>query len=181
MEEKELIGSVERFWQDPYDTQWIDSGTPATATVKQDNAVTLLDTGDEPALAGSQDLTVAVLVPHSASGWETGIVQLTEGRKYLFRHGPGPKLIYASGRHPFVIEVLEEDIGYPDDVVSSIPPCPRLWHLEETQPANWRGAFYPTYPRKVLFSKTVTLETAKLPRWKPNTAIHLRTFESKDD
>jgi hypothetical protein len=176
MEEKELIGWNATAWQDPYNIQWPTSGTPSTATFIQDETLTLVDSGEEPSFPGT-----VVLIPHRASGWEKAIVQLSEGRKYLFGYTYGSNLVYASGKNPLIYEALEEHIGFPDDVVSSIPPWPEFWDLEEAQPASWRGVFYPTYHRKVLFSKTVTLETAKLPRWKPNITIQLRTFKSEDD
>lgn len=181
MEKKEPVGSHPRFWEHTYDAQSPDPIAPSTATVVEDKTIMMVSSGDEPSFAGSQNLTVAVLVPHSESGWETGIARGRAVRKLLFRHVPGPRLLYLSGRYPLIYEVLEEDIGTPDDVVSSIPPWPKLWHLEQVQPTDWRGAFFPTYHQKVLFSKIVTLETAKLPRWKPNIIIQQRTLESVDD
>ena len=181
MEEKELVGCNGRYWEDPYNTQWPTSVAPSTDSLTQEDAVTLVNSGDEPSCLGSQHSTVAVLIPHRVSGWETGIVRQSEGKKYLFPRAYAPSLAYASGGNLLIYEALQEDIGFPDEVVASIPPWPRFWNLEEAQPTNWRGAFYPTYNRKVLFSKTMTLRTSALLRWKPNVTIQMRSIESEDD
>lgn len=177
MEEKELMVSTDRSWQGPYNTQYPNS----PSTITQGEAVTLEDTGDEPISTGTEDLTVAVLVASSPSGWETSTVQLRGSRKYLFRHVHGPRLFYVSGTYPIVYEALEEDIGFGDDVIASVSPWPKLWQQEDLEPSGWRGAFYPTYHRKVIFSKTMILRTASLPRWKPSARIQMRAFESEND
>jgi hypothetical protein len=56
----------------------------------------------------------------------------------------------------------------------------KLWRYSQSRPADGRGVFPTNYPRKILFSKTVTSKTAELPRWKPKKIIGLRTFEEKD-
>jgi len=177
MEEKALMGAIERFWQGDYNTQWPNS----SSTITQEEAVPLEDAGDEPSSTGNEDLTVAVLIPSSPSAWKTNIGQSIGRPKYLFRHVYGPRLVYASGAYPLVYEALEEDIGFGDDVITSVFPWPKLWHQEDSEPASRRGAFYPTYHRKVMFSKTMKFRTASLRRWKPNAKIQMRTFESEND
>jgi hypothetical protein len=51
---------------------------------------------------------------------------------------------------------------------------------DQSLPTDLRGVFRTNYPRKILFSKTVTFKTAELPRWKPKNIIGLRTFDEKD-
>jgi len=177
MEEKELTEAIERFWQEDSITDWPSSAS----TIMQEEDVPLEDLGDEPISTGNEDLTVAVLIPSSPSAWKTNIIQAMGGAKYLFRHIYGPKLVYASGAYPIVYEALEEDIGFGDDVITSASPWPKLWHQEEPEQAGRRGAFYPTYHRKVMFSKTMIFQTALLPRWKPNAKIQMRTFEQEND
>jgi len=54
---------------------------------------------------------------------------------------------------------------------------PELWRYDQSRLADGQGVFYTNYPRKVMFSKTVTFKTSKLPRWKPKTMIGLRRLE----
>lgn len=68
-------------------------------------------------------------------------------------------------------------IGFPGDTTASTSLWPELWHLSEPDPMVWRGVFYPTYTRKVLFSKEVTIRTADLPRWQPKVVIGRRIIE----
>jgi hypothetical protein len=127
------------------------------------------------------NITVAMLIPTSLSGWKTNIIQLSGGTKHLFRHDYVPQLVYASGATAMVYEALEEDIGFGEDVLTSVSPWPKLWNQEYPEPAVWRGTFYPVYHHKVLFSKTVTIQNAKLIRWNPNAKIQIRTFEPEND
>jgi hypothetical protein len=181
MEEEEIIWCNEEFWKDPSNMEGSNFATQVTATLMGKEILTLIDKEDEDSFKGSECLAVAVLVSSSISGWQTDIDQVYEGKKYLFSHIHGPGLVYAAGWQPLVYGVREEDLGSPDDVVGSIHPWPRLWQQEDAEPANWRGAFYPSYHRKVLFSKTMKLETASLPRWKPNISIEIRSLELADD
>ena len=57
---------------------------------------------------------------------------------------------------------------------------PDLYRYGQSRSADGRGVFPTNYPRKILFSKTLTFKTAELPRWKPKNIIGLRTFEEKD-
>lgn len=180
MEEKGLITFIEPDSQDLYDTCSVNSANQVTAIIMQDDTIALEDIGDEPDFKGSQNFAVAVLVPTSSSGWEPNIEDSTVGKKYLWRPVYGPKLCYASGAQTLVYEVLDEYVGFPDDVLTSISVSPPLRENEEEQSSILRGVFYPNYQRKVLFSKTLTLQTNKLPRWKPHATIQMRTYESEE-
>ena len=39
------------------------------------------------------------------------------------------------------------------------------------EPKNQRGVYSVNYPRKILFSETITFKTKELPRWKPKAAM----------
>jgi hypothetical protein len=108
----------------------------------------------------------------SGSG-KPDLINLYEVKKYFWH----PAI---SGRQPYIYEVLKEYLGFPGEPVGSVSPWPELWQHREPQPAEGRGVFYTNYPRKIMFSKTVTFKTSELPRWKPKTIIGLRTFEEKN-
>jgi hypothetical protein len=55
-----------------------------------------------------------------------------------------------------------------------------IWGQIEHHELKQRGIYSPKYERNVLFSKTVTLKTSELPRWKPTAIIGKRNFEVDD-
>jgi len=177
MEKKTLTESLGMVGQGLNDTpSW-----KLTATIIIEDAITVTDTSDEPGLKEIEDLTVAVLVPSSPSAWGSNIIPSTASKKYLFPHAYGLNPAYSPRGRPIVYEALEEDIGFGDDVVATVSPWPKFWQQKDAEPDNWRGAFFPSYSHKILFSKMVALQTSSLPRWKPNATIEIRAFESEDE
>ena len=190
MEEKELMGSSKRVQQ--YFINRMNSGTTTTGTIIDRDEIDLEHTenelcqsfehaADALAFEGSPASAVAVLVPYSPSGWGKNIITLAEGRRYFWQHTYLPQSVYASGGQPVVYGILGEYVGSSDDTLASKSIWYELWQEAEPQSANWRGVFYPTYDKKVLFSKRVTFHTAKLRRWKPKASIQIRRFDLEDD
>ena len=69
------------------------------------------------------------------------------------------------------------------------PLCERLrswsaslvWSLVDDEPRPWRGIFTVQYRRQELFSQSIKLQTATLPRWTPRVVIDRRTIERGDE
>ncbi|MBW1850342.1 MAG: hypothetical protein JRJ15_02690 [Deltaproteobacteria bacterium] len=123
---------------------------------------------------------VAVLVPCTPGGGESNIAYSREGKKYFWVPTISTTLADTTRKPPIIVEVAEDYLGFPGEAVGSVSPWPALWQHFDNQPMDSRGVFYAKYPRKALFSKTMTFKTAELPRWKPKTIIGLRTFEEED-
>lgn len=86
--------------------------------------------------------------------------------------------------HPVVRHLLhfiapEEKLGLPGDTGASTTSEP--WQGPEPDAKVWRGVFSPPYHCEVLFSKTVELRTADLPKWKPHITIDRRTRTRAED
>ena len=75
--------------------------------------------------------------------------------------------------------VPEEQLDLPGDTGSSTRTS--LWQRPESDTKIWRGIFSPPHRREVLFSKTVELRTADLPKWKPHITIDRRTRTRAED
>jgi hypothetical protein len=102
-------------------------------------------------------------------------------RKYYWATGPGVTMVW-SGHSDFCIYgTSEEYLGFPGDTIAITVPWPDLWQSAEPEPATWRGIFNPTYDRKVLFSKEVTIKTADLRRWQPQIMIDRRILERENE
>jgi len=86
-----------------------------------------------------------------------------------------------AGRYVILIEATEEQLGHPEDVVTSMTLWPPLWQHAEPERRVWRGVFCPPYRREVLFSQQVEIRTAELPRWKPHITIDSRRLERLDE
>jgi hypothetical protein len=135
----------------------------------------------EPEIPSSRCPTIVFVGPYSSEGGEYDILRVPSWRKYFWCAGNPPELIRSGRNYTLIIyEALEEDIGFPGDAIASMSPWPKLWQHAEPEPKAWRGVFFPTYSRKVLFSKTISFRTAELPRWKPQVLIDRRTLARKD-
>jgi hypothetical protein len=52
---------------------------------------------------------------------------------------------------------------------------------EEPDSEIWRGTFSPEYKRRVIFSQKLSIQTAALPRWKPQIIVDRHTVEGEDE
>ena len=84
-------------------------------------------------------------------------------------------------RHLLRFIASEEQIGLPGDTVASTTLWSELWQRPEPDPKVWRGIFSPPYRRKALFSQSVELRTADLPKWRPHITIDRRTRTRAED
>jgi len=179
MEEKEIVEAIDKAWQGLSYPFW-EHLESTTATTMELAMIETEDIAKRTRLPIRQSVNVAVLVPFESGSGKPDVVYPYGGKKYLWCPAISPGAVYASGRQPYVYEVLEEYIGFPGESVGSVSPWPELFQYGEPQPTDGRGVFYTNYPRKVIFSKTVTFKTSELPRWKPKTIIGLRTFEERN-
>jgi len=179
MEEKEIVEAIDQAWQGLFSPMW-EHPESTTATTMEMATVEIEDISKRARLPISQSPDVAVLVACPSGSGKSDLVNLYEGKKYFWYPAISPGLVYASGRNPYIYEVLEEYLGFPGESVGSVSPWPELWRYDQPEPPDARGVFPINYRRKVLFTKNVTLRTSELPRWKPKTIIGLRTFEEED-
>lgn len=179
MEEKEIVEAIDQAWQDLFSPMW-EHLESTTATTMEMATIETEDIAKRTRLSRRQSPDVAVLVACPSGSGKPDLVNLYEVKKYFWRPAISPGLVYASGRQPYIYGVLEEYLGFPGESVGSVSPWPELWQYGEPQQTEGRGVFYTNYPRKIMFSKTVTFKTSELPRWKPKTIIGLRTFEERN-
>jgi len=179
MEEKEIVEAIDQACQGLFSPMW-EHPESATATTMEMAAVETEDILKRTRLPINQSPDVAVLVACPPGMGKSDLVNLYEGKKYFWYPAISPGLMYASGRKPYIYEVIEEYLGFPGESVGSVSPWPELWQYGEPQQTEGRGIFYTNYPRKIIFSKPVTFKTSELPRWKPKTIIGLRTFEERN-
>jgi len=179
MEEKEVVKSIGRTLQYPFFQIWQNPAN-TTATTMEIGIVEPENIAEETQLQKRQSADVAVFVAHASVSDKINMTYLSEDKKYFWRPAISPGLVYASGRQPYIYEVLEEYLGFPGEAVGSVSPWPVLWRYGHPEPTDARGIFPTNYRRKVLFTKEVTLRTSELPRWKPKTIIGLQTFEEED-
>jgi len=179
MEEKEVVKSIDRTLQNPFFQIWQNPAN-TTATTMEIGMVEPEDIAEETPLQKRQCADVAVFVGHASVSDKSNITYLSEDKKYFWRPAISLGLVYASGKQPYICEVLEEYLGFPGEAVGSVSPWPGLWRQSNPQPTDLRGVFPANYPRKVLFTKLLTFKTSELPRWKPKNIIGLRTFEEED-
>ena len=179
MEKKEIMAAIDQAWQNLSYPIW-EHLESTTATTMEMSIVETEDISKRTRLQRSQSPDVAVLVACPSGSGKPDLVNLYEVKKYFWRPAISPGLVYASGRQPYIYEVFEEYLGFPGESVGSVSPWPELRQYGEPQQTEGRGVFYTNYPRKIMFSKTVTFKTSELPRWKPKTIIGLRTFEERN-
>jgi len=89
-----------------------------------------------------------------------------QNRKYFWRKQPFHRFSGGPAAQPIVIEVLDEQIGFPGETTTSTVPWPELWQSDEKQTDPLRGIIIPTYERRILFTKTIRFKTHELPRRK---------------
>jgi len=179
MEEKEIVEAIDQAWQGLFSPMW-EHPESTTATTMEMATVEIEDISKRARLPISQSPDVAVLVACPSGSGKPDLVNLYEAKKYFWRSAISPGLVYASGRKPYIYEVLEEYLGFPGESVGSVSPWPELWRYDQSEPPDARGVFPINCPRKVLFTNNVTVRTSELPRWKLKTIIGLRTFEEED-
>ena len=179
MEENELVKSIKKDWQYTHHPAWLYS-TGVSATATEMDTADSLDIAEKTVSIREQSPGVALIIPCSSGGGESDIEYLGEGKKYLWREAILPQLAYASAKQPFIYVAFEEYLGSPGEAAASMSPWPDLWERIEPEPERLRGVFSHTPHRKILFSQTLKLKTAELPRWKPKAVIDVRTFEGKD-
>jgi hypothetical protein len=179
MEEKEIVEAIDQARQGLFSPMW-EHPESTTATTMEMATVETENISKRTMLPISQSPDVAVLVACPSGSGKPDLVNLHEGKKYFWRTVIPPGLVSASGRQPYIYEVLEEYIGFPGEAVGSVFSWPELWRQSELRPTDLRGVFPADYPRKVLFTKPITFKTSELPRWKPKSIIGLRTFEEED-
>jgi len=179
MEEKGIVVAIDQTWQDLSFSMW-EHPASTTATTTEMAAVEQEDISEKARLIRNQSLDVAVLVVCPSGGEKSEFVNLREDKKYFWRVVTSQGLVYTLGQQPYIYQALEEYLGFPGEAVGSVSPWPELWQSGEPQPTSQRGVFYLNYPRKVLFTETITFKTKELPRWKPKAIIGKQSFEEKD-
>jgi hypothetical protein len=97
------------------------------------------------------------------------------------RECPSPSMTHQRPPQAWVFyAACEGELENPPEMIARI-----LWVDREMQPEPeatiWRGVFAPSYQHRVLFSESVEIQTAKLPRWKPRVTIDRRTLERAED
>ena len=171
--------SVDQVLKDSYCPTW---GSSATNTLTTDGTADIEfdDFTDTYKLVRRPSADVAVLVASKSGSGKPTLDYSCMGKKYLWRRTASHRLAYTAGIMPIIFQVIEEDLGFPEEAVGSVSPWPALWRCKQPEPTDLRGVFPTNYPRKVLFTKQVTFKTSELPRWKPKKIIGLRTFEEED-
>ena len=154
---------------------WIhqDSSTIGTSTTEPNTIEgTYAISGSEYRLPDSIDLISC------AFGNIVSTSNLSCSVKKLFWRKQPQRLItqWVSRIKNVVIGVPEDDLGYSTDITVTMVPWHHTWEGSESE-TKIRGIFNPRIKRKILFSETLELKTAKLPRWKPKTIIGGRTIE----
>lgn len=153
-------------------------GTTTTATSINTGSINT-ESIEDPGLRPSQAITIVVI--GSRSETVMPFISPREKRKYFWTIGNLP---YSSPPEPkllLIYEATDEQLGFPGDAIASMSPWPELWRLEGFEPRPWRGVFSFTHKHKVLFSKTLSLRTAQLPRLKPHVVIDRHTQELNDE
>lgn len=171
--------SVDQVLQDSYCPTWGSSVTN-TLTTNGTADIELDDFTDTYKLVRRPSADVAVLVASKSGSGKPNLDYSCVGKKYLWRRTASYGLAYTPGIVPIIYQVIEDDLGFPEEAVGSVSPCSVLGHYDQAEPTDLRGVFRTNYRRKVLFTKPVTFKTSKLPRWKPKTIIGLRAFEEED-
>ena len=166
---------VDQVLQDSYCPTWGSSATN-TLTTNGTADIELEDFTD----TYKPPTDVAVLVASKSGSGNPNLDYSCVGKKYLWRRTASHGLAYTPGMMPIIYQVIEDDLGFPDEAVGSVSPWPALWRYEQPEPTDLRGVFPTNYPRKVLFTKPVIFKTSELPRWKPKNIIGLRAFEEEN-
>lgn len=138
---------------------WLNS--PTTTTYTQEQSYTVR--GDVP------EKTDVILL--SSEGGTRGAAV-----KWRWRPSRGAQLPAMRYFFRFI-----EHIGLPGDTAASVISRSELRQRPEPDTRVWRGVFSPPYRRKELFSQSVKLRTADLPKWKPHITIDRRTRMRAED
>lgn len=176
MEEKGIATAIDQTRQDLSFSMW-DYPASTTATTTEMPPVEQENISEKAGLTKNKSLDVAVLVACPSRGEKSELVNLCEDKKYFWRAATSAGLVYTLEGRPYIYHVIEEYLGFPGEAVGSVSPWPELWQSGEPQPTSQRGVFYVNYPRKILFTETMTFKTKKLPRWKPKAIIGKQSFE----
>ena len=179
MEEKGIVGAIDQTWQDLSLSMW-DHPASISDTTTEMGVVEQGDISEMTKLTKTQSINVAVLVVCTSGSEKSELVNLNEDKKYFWRKQTSPEIVYTLGRQPYIYQVLEEYLGSPGEAVGSVSPWPELWQSSDPQPRSQRGVYSVNYPRKILFSETMTFKTKELPQWKPKAIIGKQSFEEKD-
>lgn len=179
MEEKEIVEAIDQDWQDLFSPMW-EHLESTTATTMEMATIETEDIAKRTRLPRRQSPDVAVLVACPSGSGKPKLIYPYEDKKYLWRKAVSSGSAYTSVMMPIIYQVLEDDLGFPGEAIGSVSPWPVLWRQSEPGPTDLRGVFLTHYPRKVLFTKSITFKTSELPRWKPKNIIGLRTFEEED-
>ena len=171
--------SIDQVLQDSYCPTWGSSATNILTTDRTTD-IELEDFPNTYTLVRSPSTDVAVLVASKAGSGEPTLDYSCEGKKYLWRKTASHGLTHTPGMMPIIFQVIEDDLGFPEEAVGSVSPLPVLWRYKQTEPKDLRGVFPTNYPREVLFTKPVTFKTFELQRWRPKKIIGLRAFEEED-
>ena len=142
-------------------------------------ATTSSETMDEANIIENQAMAVVVIATRPEK--DVTVTEMQGWRKYLWGVGNLPYLVQAGERPIFVYEATFEQVGFPGDPVTSTSPWPEFWKSVEGEAKLWRGVFAPTHKYKILFSHTLSFQTAGLARLKPRPVITRRTEEIKDE
>ncbi len=74
----------------------------------------------------------------------------------------------------------EDEIGHPENVVSSVSHWPVLWGGHQETKRSWRGVFSLHCPRTQLFSAGIDLRISEIPRWRPHITISRRSLNTDE-
>jgi hypothetical protein len=171
--------NITQTWEDPSEQIWtsVDS---STITKTQIDVGDFEDSYDQYNYIPVQTQDVAVLVSCESGAEKSDLERKCQIKKYLWRPKHLIDFIHNAGSNIFVLESSEDYLGFSGEAVATMFKWSDIWGQIEHHELKQRGIYSPKYERNVLFSKTVTLKTSELPRWKPTAIIGKRNFEVDD-